>query len=190
MGVVDGEDAVRLRAKLIERLQEEAYSELTAGLAQTDFVAPDSLVISVLDEEFDHKVGGMADELGLTIKVKVTGLAVDTAGGQELVLRLLEQRMKPGYGLVAEGPVFARGEQLEASPERARFTMSVTGAIAPVIDAPAVSQAIAGMTIQAAQQYLASQFRLKSGPSIEVASSPLQRLPWWSRRIRVVVRVK
>ena len=98
--------------------------------------------------------------------------------------------MKPGYGLVAEGLVFARGEQLEASPEQARFTMSVTGAIASVIDAPAVSQAIAGMTIQAAQQYLASQFRLKSAPSIEVASSPLQRLPWWSRRIRVVVSEK
>jgi hypothetical protein len=187
MGTVDGEDKVRLRARLLEQLQKEAYSELTAGLAQTEFIPPDSLVITVLDEEFDHNVGDVADELALTMQVKVSGLAVDTAEGEELLLRLLEQRMKPGYDVVAGSATFKRENLLQATPEEARFEMSVHAAAAPAIDTQAVSRAIAGQTVQAATETLSRQFALESEPRIELASSFLRRLPWWTARIRVQV---
>jgi hypothetical protein len=187
MGTVDGEDKVRLRARLLEQLQKEAYSELTAGLAQTEFIPPDSLVITVLDEEFDHNVGDVADELALTMQVKVSGLAVDTAEGEELLLRLLEQRMKPGYDVVAGSATFKRENLLQATPEEARFEMSVHAAAAPAIDTQAVSRAIAGQTVQAATETLSRQFALESEPRIELTSSFLRRLPWWTARIRVQV---
>jgi hypothetical protein len=187
MGTVDREDKVRLRARLLKRLQEEAYSELTAALAQSDFIPPDSLVITILDEGFDHNTGDMADELTLTMRVKVNGLAIDTAGGEELLLRLLEQRMKPGYHLVAGSATFKRGNLLQATPAEARFEMSALGAAAPVLDTQAVGRAIAGQTVQAATAYLSRQFALQTEPRIELSSSFLQRLPWWTARIRVQV---
>jgi hypothetical protein len=187
VGTVDAEDKVRLRAKLMQQLQEEIYSELTGALAQSEFIPPDSLVITILDEKFDHNTGDMADELTMTVRVQASGLAIDTADGEELLLRLLEQRMKPGYRLVSGSANFTRENLLQATPEEARFEMSVRAAIAPAIDTQAASQAIAGQTLQAATQYLSQQFALKSAPRIVLSNSPLQRLPWWTARIRVQV---
>jgi hypothetical protein len=187
MGTVDGEDKVRLRARLLERLQEEAYGELTAALTQSAFIPPDSLVITILDEGFDHNTGDMADELTLTMRVTVIGLAIDTADGEELLLRLLEQRMKPGYHVVAGSATFMRENLLQATPEEARFEMSVRAAAAPAIDPQAVRETIAGQTVQAATENLSRRFALESEPRIELSSSFLQRLPWWTARIRVQV---
>lgn len=187
MGAVQGEDRVRVRARLMKRLQEEAYAELTAALAQKEFIPPDSLVIAVVAEEFDHKVGDMADELGLTMRVRVTGLAINAADGEELLLRLLEQRMKPGYQLVQGSPVFRNEGLREASPEQARFAMSVRASVAPTIDTQRVSETIAGRTVKEAEEYLSRGFALRSEPRIKLENSPWQRLPWWARRIRVRV---
>jgi hypothetical protein len=187
MATVDGEDKVRLRARLMKQLQEDAYRELTAALAQSEFIPPDSLVITILDEGFDHNNGDMADELTLTMRVKVSGLAIDTADGEELLLRMLEQRMKPGYHVVAGSASFKRESLLQATPEKARFEMSARAAAAAAIDAQAVSRAIAGQTVQAATENLSRQFVLESEPRIELSSSFLQRLPWWTARIRVNV---
>lgn len=187
MSAVDGEDKVRLRAKLMKRLQEEAYSELIAALAQGEFIPPDSLVITVLEEKFDHNVGDMTDELGLKMKVKVSGLAVSGADGEKLLLRLLEQTMKPGYRLLAGSSRFEHRAIINATPEQARFSMSVQAAIAPAIDTKAVSNAIAGKTIQAAKEYLSSQFKLSAEPQIKLSGSLTGRLPWWAARIHVQV---
>ncbi len=187
VGTVDAEDKVRLRARLMERLQQEIYTELTGALAQTEFIPPDSLVITILDEEFDHNTGEMTEELALTMRVQARGLAIDTADGEELLLRLLEQRTKPGYRLVSGSASSRRENLLQATPEEARFEMSMRAATAPAIDGQAVSQAIAGQTLQAATGYLSQQFALRSAPRIELSNSPLMRLPWWTARIRVQV---
>jgi hypothetical protein len=187
MGTVDGQDKVNLRARLMKQLQEEAYGELTAALAQSEFIPPDSLVITILSEAFDHNTGDMAEELALTMQVQVSGLAVDTAGGETLLLGLLEQRMKPGYRLVPNSATFTRGNLLQATPEEAHFTMSVRAAAAPAIDAEGVREAIAGQTVPAATEYLSQQYALQSEPRIELSNSFVQRLPWWAARIRVQV---
>jgi len=187
MGQVDSADKVNLRAKLMKQLQEEAYNELTANLVQSEFIPPDSLVITILDETFDHNTGDMAEELALTMKVKVSGLAIDTAGGEELLLRLAEQRMKPGHYLIASSAAFKREELLQATPEEARFGMSMRAAATPAVDTEAVRKAIAGKTVEAATQYLSEQYALQSEPRIELRSSFLQRLPWWPARIAVQV---
>nr|MBC7245751.1 baseplate J/gp47 family protein [Chloroflexota bacterium] len=190
MSVVASEDQDHLRAKLMKRLQEEAYSELTAALSKSEFIPPDSLSIAILDQEFDHKVGDMADELGMRMKVRVTGLAVDRAHGEKLLLRLLEQRMKPGYCLLDDSATFEQGDLIEATPEKARFSMSAKARMAPAIEAKDVSTAIAGKTIEAAKEYLMHQFKLSSTPHIQLSNSLFQRLPWWAARIRVRISIR
>ena len=64
--------------------------------------------------------------------------------------------------------------------------MSVRAAIAPAIEDDAVRTAIAGKTVEAAKASLSDLYRLTAEPRIELAGSPLQRLPWWTARIRVV----
>ena len=190
MGVVDGNDVAALRAKLMKQLQQEAYGDITAGLAQTDFVAPDSLAISVLDEQFNHKVGDLTDELSLTMRVKVTGLAVDTANGHELLLSLLRQRIKPGYELVGGSASYSPAELVSATREQASYSMTVRGLIAPAIDQERIARSIAGKTTAAAEGYLSQNLKLRTAPSIKLVNSPGGRLPLWSRRIRILVSAR
>ncbi|MBM4430895.1 MAG: hypothetical protein FJ026_11205 [Chloroflexi bacterium] len=187
VAVVDSADKVSLRAKLIKQLQEESYKDLITALAPGDFVPPDSLAVSILEEEFDHNTGDMAELLGMRMKVKVTGLAVGGAGGEQLLLSLLEQRMQKGFRLIPGSAVFERGNVIEATPERARFIMSVRAAIAPAIDTQAISQAIAGKTVEAAKEHLMTQFILASPPEIQLRDSLTSRLPWWPQRIRTQI---
>jgi len=187
VSTVDGVDKVNLRAKLSKRIQEEAYQELTSSLQPGEFVPSESLAIAVLSETFDHKIDEVTDQLGLTMAVRVSGLAVDGAAGQKLVLALLAQRLEPGYDLVPDSATFAQGAVVSASPEEAEFIMSGRAAAAPAIDRQAVASAIAGQTAEAAQRLLMQQFELAAEPEIEIRGSILQRLPWWAQRIRVRV---
>jgi len=185
VSTVDGLDKVNLRAKLSKRMQEEAYNELTAALDRGEFIPSESLVISILHEEFDHKVDDITGELGLTMRVNVSGLAVSGADGEDLLLRLLEQRLKPGYCLLTDSASFERGEVISASPEEALFRMSGRAASAPMIETQAVSSAIAGQSVESAKEYLRNRFALRTEPEIQLSGSLLQSLPWWAQRIRV-----
>jgi hypothetical protein len=187
MSIVGGDDKVRLRAKLMKRLQEEAYAQLITALRPGEFVPPESLAVEVKEEEFDHNIGDMVDTLGMKMKVKVTGLAVSGADGEQLLLRLLEQRMKPGYRLVDNSARFARGNVIEATQEKARFAMSVRASIAPAIETVSVQRAIAGKSVKEAKAALMQLFKLAAEPKIELGSSLLGRLPWWAARIHVRV---
>jgi hypothetical protein len=187
MGVVAGQDKVTLRAKTLKRLQEEAYGELTAALSSTEFIPPDSLEITVLQEKFNYGVGDMSDELSVMMQVQVSGLAINTAPGEDLLVRLLEQRTKAGYQLVDGSTEFTREGLISATPEEARFAMSVRAAIAPLIEVDSVSHAVTGKTVEAAKEYLTRQIKLSSEPDIELSNGLLKRLPWWAARIQVQV---
>jgi hypothetical protein len=187
VSTVDGVDKVNLRAKLSKRIQEEAYQELTSSLRPGEFVPAESLAITVLSEVFDHKIDDVTDQLGLTMQVEVTGLAVNGAEGEELLLALLGQRLKPGYAVVPDSATFERGAVTSATSEEAQFTMSARAAAAPAIDSQTVASAIAGQTAEGAIRMLMEQVELRSEPEIELRGSILRRLPWWAQRIHVRV---
>jgi len=187
ISTVDGVDKVNLRAKLLKSLQEEAYRELTGALGSDDFIPADSLTIAVLQEEFDHKIDDVADELALSMTVKVSGLAASGAHARELISSLMEQQMPQGYRLLAESVTLQRGDVLSASGEDATFEMSASGAMAQAIDQADVARAIAGASVPGATSYLVSRYDLAEPPAIRVTGSLLQRLPWWTARIGVHV---
>ncbi len=187
MPAVHGEDKVKLRAKLMESLQQQAYAQLIASLSAKDFIPQESLVITVLAEEFDHKIGDLTDALGMTMRVRVSGLAIDSTDGEELLLRLLEQRLPDGYRLVPDSAVFQRTAVLNASAAEATFSMSARAFAGPALDINALRGAIAGQTAEDAQRTLASLIDLSSEPKVELGWSPLRRLPWWPLRIQVRV---
>jgi hypothetical protein len=146
------------------------------------------LVITVIEEDFDHQVGDQVDTLGCSMKVKVNGLAVSGAGGEALLLSLLQQRIKPGYRLVDGSAQFGRGSVLAATTEEARFQMSVRASITAAIEPGTIQQALAGKTVQEAKAYLSLQLKLAADPKVELFASPFGRLPWLGSRIRVRIQ--
>lgn len=186
VSAVDAQDKVALRAKLMEKVQREAYQELTNALSLEEFVPPASLSVSVLGEEFDHKVGEVADALQMTMRVQVEGLAVSGTGGQQLLTRELQKKLPKGYRLVTQKAQYTRGEIVGATGDQARFSMSAQAMMAVVIDQWTVRRTVAGKRLAEAQQALMNKYSLQRQPHIETASSLLGRLPWFTLRIRVV----
>ncbi len=59
VSVVANEDRDRLRASLVQNLQQRAYDELVANLNKGDWIPPDSLDVAIVEEVFDRQVGSV-----------------------------------------------------------------------------------------------------------------------------------
>jgi len=186
VSIVASEDQNRLRASLVQKLQQKAYEELVARLAPGDWIPADSLDVAIADESFDKKVGDEADKLQLTMKVRVTGLVVDGQATRELLSRALASTSNGALvvneaTLAVQQPVGA----VQVQGDTVRFRASASATLVPAINLKAVSSRIAGKDPATAAQLLAEECELSTPPRIEISPSWWHRLPWMPARIRV-----
>ena len=184
VAVVTASDCDRLRASLMQRLQQEAYNKLVGDLKPGDWIPPESLDVAVVEEAFDKKVDEQAEALHLRMKVRVSGLAVDGQAVRDLLVRRLEAR--EGKGLVVneatlrvEQPV---GDAL-VEGETVRFKATASALLVPMIDLREVSRRIAGQSPQHALLLLTNEYALRQPPKMRIQPDWWPRLPWLPWRI-------
>lgn len=186
ISVVAAEDQNRLRASLVQKLQQKAYDDLVARLSPGDWIPADSLDVAIADESFDKKVGDEAEKLKLTMKVRVTGLVVSGEGTRQLLSRVLESSSN-GALIVNEATLTV--QQPVGTPQvqgdTVRFRASATATLVPAINLKAVSSRIAGQDPDTAAQLLARECELSAPPRIDISPGWWHRLPWMPSRIRV-----
>lgn len=186
VSIVAGEDQNRLRASLLQKLQQKAYEDLKARLSQGDWIPSDSLEVVIADESFDKKVGDEAEKVRLTMQVRVTGLVVDGQATRELLSQTLVSGGNGGLvvneaTLTVQQPVGTAQVQGDA----VRFKASASATLVPAINLKAASSRIAGKDPEAAARWLAQECELSEPPRIEIRPSWWHRLPWMPSRIRV-----
>jgi hypothetical protein len=177
VGVVTQGDKDRLKASLLQKLQQEAYNRILEELKEQEFVPPESLVVEVVSETYDKFVDEEADVLGMKMVVSASGTAIGGQDANALVYRLLEARVREGYQLTAEGLRFEAGQVVAVEGRKVSFTMKASGLIVPVIDLNTVISDIRGRPIEEAENLLSQRFPLKERPVIQVAPDWLGRLP-------------
>lgn len=177
VGVVTQADKDRLKASLLQKLQQEAYNRILDELKEQEFVPPESLVVEVISETYDKFVDEEADVLGMKMVVRASGTAIGGQDANTLVYRLLEARVREGYQLTAEGLRFEAGQVVAVEGRRVSFTMKASGFVVPVIDPNTVINDIRGRPIEEAEDLLGQRLPLKERPAIEVAPDWLGRVP-------------
>jgi hypothetical protein len=177
VGVVTQGDKDRLKASLLQKLQQEAYNKILEELKEQEFVPPESLVVEVVSETYDEFVGEEADVLGMKMVVSASGTAIGGQDANALVYRLLEARVREGYQLTAEGLRFEAGQVVAVEDRRVSFTMRASGFIVPVIDLNTAINDIRGRPIEEAENLLSQRFPLRERPVIKVAPDWLGRVP-------------
>jgi hypothetical protein len=186
-------DYDRLRAALLQELQQRAYAEIQTdpliNLSETEFVVPESLqVVLVLDETYDKFIGEQAEAVGLDMRVVVQGVVADERTARQVIYAALAQKIGPGYRIGGDTLDFRRGEVTNIDENRrVTFIMHGTGEVATAIDPAAVRAAIAGKRLDEAQQILMRQFRLDGPPVITPWPGFWKRLPLLPFRIQVEV---
>ena len=186
VGIVSPADCDRLRASMMQRLQQEAYSRLVAGLVSGEWIPPDSVDVVIVQETFDKKVGEQAEMLRLTMKVRVSGLAVDGQAARALLSRLMDTRRTAGLvlsdaTLEVQQPV----GRATVSGQTVRFKAAGSALLVPALDVAEVSKRLAGQDRQEALRWLEGLCAQRKPPIVAVQPTWWPRLPWLASRIRV-----
>lgn len=184
--IVAQEDQDRLRATLMQRLQQEAYDLLVSQLAAGEWVPPDTLEVSIVEEAFDRQVDEPAETLRLAMLVRVTGLAVDGQATRQLMARRLEaqdgaQWVVNDATLRVEQPV----GQVDVAGPVVRFRARASAMLVEPVDQREIGRQLAGQDPQSALDWLNAHFDLRQPPEIRTSPSWWRRLPWLPTRIRI-----
>lgn len=175
-----------------ERVLAEAYNGLQAEeyLEPGEFLPRQSMVIQATPKEaYTHLVGERSDMLGLSLRLLVTGQAVNANDIQKVAYRSLIQQLPESYRLTDTR--FEIGESAEEDVGPGLFTFYVTahGYAAPQINPDTVKEEIKGMRIEEAKTYLSETFPLARSPEISVSPSQFPFIPRLPLRIDVSVAV-
>jgi len=184
-------DKDRLRAALLQQLQQRAYAQMQGKLGEQEFVPPESLSIAeVLDETYDRFVTEEAPSLGLQMRVSVAGLKVGMQDANALVYAAMAAQVPPGYELIPNGLGFRRDETLVPADKRGNLTLVMrgTGYASARLDLEAVRRSVAGLSIKQARAHLLETLPLQADPDVQVWPDWFGHVPQLTFRTEIEVR--
>ena len=189
MAAVSQDDYDRLRAGLLQQLQQRAYAEMSGQISETEFVVTESLlVVLVRDETFDRFLGEQAETVSLQMRVVVQGVIVDERLARQVAINDLANKVGPTFNIGDESLIFRRGDVTQVDNERrVTFVMQGGGDVTPSISGERVQQITRGKTLARAADAIESEYPLRAAPQFEVRPVFLGRMPLLLFRIEVEV---
>jgi hypothetical protein len=187
VAIVAGQDYDYLRATLLQRLQQEAYSSLVEQLGDDEFIPPESLEVKIVDDEFDQALGQRTEVLSGRMLVNVAGLAVDGQGANSLLIQLMSSKIPSGYCLQEDTLRFRDEGEMEVRRGTVRFTRVGSGRAMSCVDEEGLAESLRGKTLNQASEYLQEHLELEEAPSISVIPSLYGRIPLLPQRTEIVV---
>jgi hypothetical protein len=197
VAVVTVDDRERLRATVRQQLQSRAYSEMLARLTATQEVILETLRIEEERPEwttFSAEAGDEADNLSLTMRAIVVAYVVDSIFDRQLLLPQLSTQIGRGRVLQPDTLTVQRGPVTSVDPTsgRIRYTVSGSARIVGTVNAEALTNRLAGRSLQEALAYLQAEVPLapNSLPTIDITPAGYPTLPLLSGRITVVLQIQ
>lgn len=194
VGVVTRGDMDRLKAQLLQQLQDQAYIDLLSQLEENEFLPEESLTVEIMAEVYDQFLDAEADVLHLQMRILASGTAVNRANANSLSYEALKDKIPAGYNLESEQIEFALSEDQVRMDGRSVVVQAAAVAyLVTEIDRGEVRSVVAGKTAEEAEQLLASSFTLDRAPVVDIQPDwikrwkLLNRVPWLPFRIQVVI---
>lgn len=187
--VVDEADKKRAADALVRRLRQDALSRYRAALKEGEFVAPESVTVTLDNTTFDHLVDEAADVLKLTGSGTARGLIVNGADANIVALDRLKSTVRNGFELLPDTIEFVPGGLTGTTADSVRFELTGKGQMATAIDRAGIASGVRGMDARAAVSWLSKNFSLRRDSDVELRSDlfNLGRMPYFAFRIQVEV---
>jgi hypothetical protein len=187
-GVVTRADKDRLQAIVLQQVQQEGYSQLLAGLADQEFIPPESLIVIPLDSFYTPNLEGeVTDLLTLEMRAVVRGTAIGGQNANQLALAALQSQVPTNYHLDPRSLEFVAGQVVGVEERAVSFQMQAAGEAVAEIDDRQVAKEVRGLSIEEALIFLRQGHPLSEDPEIVVEPDWLGHLPWFPFRIAVDV---
>jgi hypothetical protein len=194
VGVVTRADMDRLKAQVLQQLQQRAFVELQGQLGEQEFLPPDSMTTEILAEVYDQFLDAEADVLHLQMRIIASGTAVDRANANLLAYEALKERIPATYELRSEEIEFSIDEEdVRIDGRSVILDVSAAAPLVVDIDRGDVRSLVTGLTAEEAEQALTESLTLDAPPVVVVKPDwikrweLLDRVPYLPVRIQVVV---
>ncbi len=187
---ISEDDMSRVRALLLQQLQQRAYAELQTGLLDAmEFLPPESLeIVLVHSEVYSGYAGQVQDRISLAMRVTIQGVAIDERLARQVVYAELANKVGAGYQIGSGSLVFRPGEVVQVDDQRrVTFIMQGAGDVSAAIDTAAVVELVRGVGLREAIRRLDRGFPLAAPPQIETWPRFWPLMPLLPLRIGVEV---
>ena len=183
-------DRERLRAELLAQLQAEGLAAIEGQLLPGEFLAAQSVTVAdTVAETFEQAAGERAETVALTLRIAVSGLAIEEADARQVAQSALNELVNEGEALQLGNERYQRApERVGEGTDTVTFDVTMEGWAVPVVNRQTVREAIQGRLLPEALDGLSRVVPLSRTPQIELWPVWLDRLPWMPFRIQVVVR--
>lgn len=184
---VTQEDKDKLLEETQARAEARAAELLRAELRPGEWLPDESVTTSIIAQAFDQYNDDEADQVTLTLRLLVQGVAVDEAEARDVLQAAVQSQVPENGKMVASSLVAQRIPGAESVGRGVEFTMTVLADYIVPIDATAVRQAVAGKSDDAAAQVLQARWRLAAPPEFYRDPEWMATLPALPSRIQVRV---
>ena len=179
-------DRDQLLAQVQSQIEARAYEQLQTLLEPGEWLSPESIqLITLSTPSFSAFNDEEAEELSLTLRQLVRGVAVDEAILREALLQTAQEAIPPEAKLVASSVVAQRAPGVDFTLGTVQFTMTVNAEYVIPIDPVEVRSAIAGMTPEAAIALVQQRWPMDRTPEIYRDPEWFATLPAIGNRIQV-----
>ncbi|RLT41491.1 MAG: hypothetical protein DWI57_06875 [Chloroflexi bacterium] len=185
--VVKQIDKDTLLDQLNAQAQSEAFGRLQPELRANEWLSESSIQTFIVAQFFDHFNDEPADQLGLTLRVLVQGVAVDQETAREIAMAALQEAVPERGKLVADSIQFLADPNATASGRSVTFTIVGRGNYVIPIDNREVRSAVAGLSTEEATALLQKEWLLQRPPEFYVDPDWFGTLPSFGSRIQVRV---
>lgn len=165
----------------------EAFARLKPELRANEWLSESSIQTFIVAQFFDHFNDEPADQLGLTLRVLVQGVAVDQETAREIAMAVLQEAVPERGKLVADSIQFLVDPNATVTDRTVRFTIVGRGNYVIPIDNRELRSAVAGLSTEEATTLLQERWLLQQPPEFYVDPDWFGRLPRFGSRIQVRV---
>jgi len=180
------------QSKLLTDLQKELVAnakETIQGQSGVDEVVVDKAIkIEVVEKTYSHTVGEQAENISLTLKIKLTTVTYKGADIQELISQTLSSLVPAGFTLFpGETEIVPLNPVLKGG--KLTFKAKVSAKVIPEIDEEKIKNDLAGRNGRSAQEYLNSLSDVNAYELVLWPNLPesLQRVPKTTNRITITL---
>lgn len=185
--VVKQVDRDTLLEQVYAQAQQDAFARLKPELRPNEWLSESSVQTYIVAQFFDHFNDEPADELNLTLRVLVQGVAVDQETARTIAMAALQEAVPERGKLVADSIQFLVDPNARVTDRSVRFSVVGRGNYVIPIDNQEMRSAVAGLPVDEAIARLKEGWLLQKDPQFYIDPDWFGTLPRFGSRIQVRV---
>ncbi len=153
ISAVSLDDQNGLESALKSELIQNAQSQLESKVSQSQIFVNDPSAIEIVSKDFDRKVGDEANNLKLSLDIKVTSVAADRAKLLSFARSILKDKIPTGF-VLRDSQINFKFTFVSQKDGNLTYKASISANFLPEVNLDSIVKQVAGKTPEASESFL------------------------------------